>query len=190
MAEKRADVELPEGWRVENGQLIYEMDLQGWGVAVTSALAAPWDGPTRLEVNAHDVDAAVETDGITVELLRKLPMGEIRKQIKTLRAQLGYAVGPSGSGTVLTRVESQLEYALMAREYVRLVEQGFRSPITRLAEGWGLSRNTISGRIRRARLMDFLDGPKGKPADRLTEKSRRLLEEHESGQDSQEVRLP
>ncbi|MFZ3498020.1 hypothetical protein ACODT5_33170 [Streptomyces sp. 5.8] len=156
---------------------MFEMDLQGWGVAVVSDLGAPWDGPTSLEVTARDVDAVVETDGITAELLRKLPMGEIRKQLKQIRAQLGSAVSPGGSGVVLERVETDLEYALMAREYLRLVEQGFRSPIARLADGWGMSRNTISGRIRRARAMGFLDGPTGKPADRLTEKSRRLLEE-------------
>lgn len=64
----------------------------------------------------------------------------------------------------------------MAREYVRLVQQGYRSPVTRLATAWGLSRNTISGRVRRARAMGFLDGPPGRPANRLTEKARRYLE--------------
>lgn len=179
MADVRSDIELPEGWWVEGTSLRYQCDLRGWALIVEFRLDLGWmDGPAQLTVNVHDVDASEETNGITADLLRSIPMGEIRKTGTRLRAELGYAVGPSGSGVVLTRVETEEEYALMAREYLSLVQQGFRSPITRLADGWGMSRNTISGRIRRARAMGFLDGPAGKPADRLTEKALKLLEEH------------
>ncbi len=182
-------MELPDGWRVEGDSLIYEQDLRGWGLVVTFRLDLPWmDGAAELGIVVHDVDAAIETDGITADLMRSIPMGEIRKTGIRLRAQLGHAVGPSGSGVVLNRVETDLEYALMSQVYMQLIEQGFRSPISRLADSWGMSRNTISGRIRRARAMGFLDGPVGKPADRLTEKSLSLLE-GQSGNGSQEVRL-
>ncbi|MCC9311776.1 hypothetical protein LN042_32720 [Kitasatospora sp. RB6PN24] len=172
-------MELPDGWRLEGTKLTYAHDLSGWALEVTFRLDLLWmDGPAELSVVVHDVDASEESNGLTADLLRSIPMGEIRKTGVRLRSQLGYAVGPFGSGVVLDRVETDLEYALMSEVYIQLIKQGFRSPISRLADGWGMSRNTISGRIRRARAMGFLDGPAGKPADRLTEKSRSLLEGH------------
>jgi hypothetical protein len=168
---------LPEGWRVKGDQLIHETELHGWKLTVVSLLDAPWDGPASLCIEPPDDPAnAVGTDGITAELMRSISLAEIRRTAKELRARLGRSADEATTAAVLHRVETEREYALMAREYVRLVRQGYRSPVTRLASAWGLSRNTISGRIRRARAMGFLDGPPGKPADRLTEKARRHLE--------------
>ncbi|MBK3576222.1 hypothetical protein JHN63_20855 [Streptomyces sp. MBT65] len=186
MTSERGDAELPEGWRVDGDLLVHEAELHGWRLTVVSVLGAPWDGPSSLRIDPPaDLDAVAGTDGITAELMRSISMAEIRRTTKELRARLGYAIDGARSGVVLDRVETEQDYALMSREYVRLVEQGYRSPITRLATAWGMSRNTISGRIRRARAMGFLDGPPGKPADRLTAKSRRCLEreEHEPSRD-------
>jgi hypothetical protein len=141
-----------------------------------SLLAAPWDGPAILHIEPSEDPYLVGTDGITAELMRSISLAEIRRTAKELRARLGRPTDEGAGVAVLHRVETGREYALMAREYVRLVQQGYRSPVTRLASAWGLSRNTISGRIRRARAMGFLDGPPGKPADRLTDKARRHLE--------------
>lgn len=177
---------LPEGWRVDGDDLVHEAELHGWRLTVVSVLSAPWDGPTSLRIDPpDDLDAVVETDGITAELMRSISMAEIRRTTRELRARLGRAADGSVAGGVLERVETDHDYALMSREYVRLVEQGYRSPITRLAMAWGMSRNTISGRIRRARATGFLDGPPGKPADRLTDKAKRFLEgeRHGAGRD-------
>ena len=185
MARERGDVVLPDGWRVDGDDLVHEAELHGWRLTVVSVLGAPWDGPTRLRIDPpEDLNAVIETDGITAELMRSISMAEIRRTAKELRARLGRAADGSVAGGVLERVETDHDYALMSREYVRLVEQGYRSPVTRLATAWGMSRNTISGRIRRARAMGFLDGPPGKPADRLTEKARRGRggEKREAGQ--------
>ncbi|MGQ4384978.1 hypothetical protein [Streptomyces sp. SAS_270] len=177
MKREREDGTLPEGWRVEGEDLVHETELHGWKLTVVSVLSAPWDGPTSLRIDPpENVDVAIETDGITAELMRSISMAEIRRTTKELRARLGRATDVSVAEGVLDRVETEHDYALMSREYVRLVEQGYRSPVTRLATAWGMSRNTISGRIRRARAMGFLDGPPGKPADRLTAKARRCLE--------------
>ncbi|MDN3023021.1 hypothetical protein [Streptomyces sp. S.PB5] len=161
-------------------QLIHEAELHGWRLIVVSLLDAPWDGPTSLRIEPPDDPAVVVgTDGITAELMRSISLAEIRRTAKELRVRLGRSADEAATSAVLHRVETEREYALMAREYVRLVQQGYRSPVTRLASAWGLSRNTISGRIRRARAMGFLDGPPGRPADRLTEKARRHLEGEE-----------
>ncbi len=179
-SEREDDVELPEGWRVDGEQLVHEAELHGWRLTVVSILGAPWDGPSSLRIDPPtDLDSVVGTDGITAELMRSISMAEIRRTTKELRARLGGAIDGSQAGAVLDRVETDHDYALMSREYIRLVEQGYRSPITRLATAWGMSRNTISGRIRRARAMGFLDGSPGKPADRLTSKARRCLEGEE-----------
>lgn len=162
---------------MDGDQLIHETELHGWKLTVVSLLDAPWDGPSSLCIEPPDDPAnAVGTDGITAELMRSISLAEIRRTAKELRARLGRSADEATTSAVLLRVETEREYALMAREYVRLVQQGYRSPVTRLASAWGLSRNTISGRIRRARAMGFLDGPPGRPADRLTEKARRHLE--------------
>lgn len=171
---------------MDGERLIHEAELHGWRLTVVSVLGAPWDGPSSLRIDPPaDLDEVAGTDGITAELMRSISMAEIRRTTKELRARLGYAIDGAQTGAVLDRVETDLDYAMMALAYVRLVEQGYRSPVTRLSTAWGMSRNTISGRIRRARAMGFLDGPPGKPADRLTRKARRCLEgeEHEPDQD-------
>ncbi|MEU0584773.1 hypothetical protein [Streptomyces sp. NPDC006132] len=169
--------ELPEGWRLDGEQLVLEAELHGWKLTVVTLLSAPWDGPASLRIDPpDDPRAEVGTDGITAELMRSISLAEIRRTARELRARLGRSAADATTAAVLHRVETERDYALMAREYVHLVQQGYRSPVTRLASAWGLSRNTISGRIRRARAMGFLDGPPGRPADRLTEKARRHLE--------------
>ncbi|PZH15754.1 hypothetical protein C1I97_07560 [Streptomyces sp. NTH33] len=105
--------------------------MLGWKLAVLSLLEAPWDGPTSLRIEPpDDLHATVGTDGITVELMRSISLAEIRRTAKELRARLGRSVDGATAMTVLHRVETEREYALMAREYVRLVGLGYRSPVT------------------------------------------------------------
>ncbi|MFI7012060.1 hypothetical protein [Streptomyces sp. NPDC050145] len=170
-------VNLPEGWSLDGERLVHEAELHGWRLTVVNRLDAPWDGPTSLCIEPpDDLGAGVGTDGITAELMRSISLAEIRRTTKDLRARLGRSTGAATTAAKLSRVETEQEYALMAHAYVQLVQQGYRSPVTRLASAWGLSRNTVSGRIRRARAMGFLEGSPGKPADRLTGKARRHLE--------------
>ncbi|CAM5583753.1 hypothetical protein SSPIM334S_02049 [Streptomyces spiroverticillatus] len=186
MTDAHGDGGLPPGWRVDGDDLVHEAELHGWRLTVVSELGAPWDGPSSLRIDPpSDPDAARETDGITAELMRSISMAEIRRTTKELRARLGRSADGTEAGAVPDRVETEHDYAVLARAYVRLVEQGYRSPVTRLATAWGTSRNTVSGRIRRARAMGFLDGPPGRPADRLTAKARRCLEgaEHEQSRE-------
>lgn len=162
---------------MDGDRLVHEAELHGWKLTVVTLLDAPWDGPASLSIEPPDDPGVVlDTDGITAELMRSISLAEIRRTAKELRSRLGRSADEATVAAVLQRVETEREYALMAREYVRLVRQGYRSPVTRLASAWGLSRNTISGRIRRARAMGFLEGPPGRPADRLTGKARRHLE--------------
>jgi hypothetical protein len=116
-------------------QLVYEAELLGWKLTVLSLLDAPWDGPTSLRIEPpDDLHATVGTDGITVELMRSISLAEIRRTAKELRARLGRSVGGATAMTVLHRVETEREYALMAREYVRLASIFLDGPPTELAD--------------------------------------------------------
>lgn len=123
-----------------------------------------------------DLDGSLETDGITFDVLRDVPLQEARRVISAYGPRLRQALGLAQAASHLPeRVETDLDYARMAKRYVELVETGRRNPIGELAELAGVSRNTMSARIRRARDKGFLEGPEGKPATHLTSKAREVL---------------
>ncbi len=68
-------------------------------------------------------------------------------------------------------------YAALARDYMHLVELKERHPVTRLAELQGVDRETVRARVKEARKRELLAGPPGRPANKLTEKAQRILQE-------------
>ncbi|MGK5684775.1 hypothetical protein [Actinoplanes sp. URMC 104] len=153
-------------------------DVHGWTVVVAGSLGAPWDGPDEINVRFTEieaVDSVVDSDGITGEILRAIPLGDARKRIKAIKDEWRREQGHHDA--VAARVETDEEWARFAREYVALVKEGQRHPIRHMAAMTGISRNTLSARVRRARERGFLEGPAGKPADRLGARAAEILRE-------------
>ncbi|MCZ9349184.1 hypothetical protein NGM36_05145 [Streptomyces mutabilis] len=112
MTSATSSADLPEGWRLDGEQLVHEAELHGWKVTVVTLLNAPWDGPASIRIDPpDDPQARVVTDGITAELMRSMPLAEIRRTARELRARLGRVTGEDAAGVVLDRVETEREYA-------------------------------------------------------------------------------
>jgi hypothetical protein len=183
--------ELPQGWRLyayerggEPAIIEGRFDVgEGCYALVEAHVHAPFNGPTRVTVMAETTDAANQSDGVTVEMMRAVPLGEARRVITEWVNRIRAEVSPETSPAPLpARVESPRDYALVAREYVRLMDTGERRPIEVMAQAWGVSRNTASARVRRARnrgLLMQMGHTTGRLSARLTEAAEELLREDE-----------
>lgn len=180
-------VGLPRGWELREHAHSGSVDLigvyrvQGWTIFISCDIKSPFMGPDELNIrltSADDIPSAIETDGITVDLLRIIPFGEARRIIAEWKPRLlAELYGIGEPEPVPDRIESEHDYALVAREYIRIVKTGDRRPIDTLARAWGLSNKTVSARILRARKMGLLEGEPRKPANKLSAKAMRLLDE-------------
>lgn len=154
------------------GKVTVTYDVRAWRVTFTASPGRPFDGPEELHVfltNVAAVESAIESDGLTTDLLRVLPLADARKRIRALQ--------PPEPFDIPAKVETDAEYARFAAAYVDAVRAGKRRPIERLQAATGVSRNTLSARVRRARERGFLTGQPGQPADQLTDKATRLLDQ-------------
>ncbi|MEZ0166945.1 hypothetical protein AB2L27_19495 [Kineococcus sp. LSe6-4] len=116
--------------------------------------------------------AVEETDGITTEVVRSLPLAEVRGEFG--RLGLDWLRREYDLAAVLGRVETPEQWARFAMIYVN-VALGTRNPLQFLAGESGISRNTLSARVRRCREMGLLTRPNGKSLGSLTKDARRLL---------------
>jgi hypothetical protein len=158
---------LPPGWTLypatrydgQPADLIGVYDVQGCTVTISADLRAPISGPMEVRIREEfdNPEEIKERDGITLEVLRAVPLGDARKILAEWLPRLRAAFYPDDAPQPLPeRVETQHDYALVAAEYVRLVRSGERRPIHMMAEASGVSRNTVSARVRRARHMGLL----------------------------------
>ncbi|MFC4536622.1 hypothetical protein [Sphaerisporangium dianthi] len=175
---------LPENWHitdVHEGQPLTLTGIYfvlGWRVAVYANLNAPWDGPVGLQIDVRDeegIGSAIESDGITVDVLRSIPLGEARKVIADISKQVRERAGKPRLPELPRRLETPHHYAVVAQAYIQAVEAGRKNPILYLSDLWGISKNTMAARIKKAREMGLLSGEEGKTADRLTDKAREIL---------------
>ncbi|MEU8403191.1 hypothetical protein AB0C28_49130 [Nonomuraea sp. NPDC048892] len=160
------------------------------GVEVTFMAQPRWitNGPLRvtLDITPYDTESAeraLDTDGITVQVLRSVPLGEARRIIGEWGDRIRERFYPELLPLPIpSRVESEHDYALVAGAYVQLTHRGERKPVQAMAEAAGVGRDTMSARIRRAREMGLLVtyGP-GKPGGELTPKAAALLTELREG---------
>lgn len=160
------------------------------GVHVTFTAEPRWltNGPlsVSLDITPYDTESAhraLDTDGITLQVLRSVPLGEARKVIAEwgdrIRERFYSELMPP---PVPARVTSEYDYALIAAAYVRLTSMGERHPLQALAEAAGINRETMSARLRRARLLGLLISyGAGKPGGELTDKAAALLNESKEG---------
>ena len=162
--------ELPAGWKLYAYQAggepailkaTYEL-AEGCIALVEAHVHAPYNGPTRVTVLAENEDAANQSDGITTEMMRSVPLGDARKTITYWVNRIRSEIDPESQPASLPeRVETPEDYARVAAEYVRLINSNERRPIEVMAQAWGVSRNTTSARVRRARDKGYLVQRKG-----------------------------
>lgn len=155
-----------EGVNDQDAYVVYE--VSGWTVTMRSGLAAPYNGADDVSfrtTTVEGVEAAVETDGLTIDVIRKVPLSDARKRLALLKRTCR-AVGVERE-EMTDRLATPEDWARFAQTYVTLVQAGTRHPVEELRLKYSVSRNTISARVRRARDRGFLDGDPGKPANRL-----------------------
>ncbi len=153
-------------------------DVLGWTVAITLDLWVPWDGPSSLRIYVTDVEgveSAVESDGITVDVLRSIPLGEARRVIADISRQVREITEQPTLPKLPRRLETPHHYAIVAQAYIQAIEAGRKNPILYLSQLWDISKNTMAARIKKAREMGLLSGEEGKTANRLTDKARKVL---------------
>ncbi|WP_147268781.1 hypothetical protein [Sphaerisporangium album] len=175
---------LPENWHISEvhkgqpNQFVGYYDVLGWTVAISSNLFAPWNGPVGLSIYVTDeegINSACESDGITVDVLRSVPLGEARRVIADIAKQVREKQGSPNLPQLPRRLETPHHYALVAQAYIQAVEAGRKNPILYLSQLWDISKNTMAARIKKAREMGLLSGEEGKTANRLTDKAREIL---------------
>ncbi len=169
---------LPAGWSLSDGGrwLTGRYEREDWAVEIAADLLAPRTGPSSIRI---DYDGQ-ESDGITLDVLRAVPLGEARRILADLVPKLRAAVAPERAPAKLPeRVQDERDHALVAKAYVDLLAAGERRPIQVLADSAGISRNTVSARVRRAREAGLLDqtGTGAKLTAQLTAKAVELLNE-------------
>lgn len=146
-------------------------------------LHSPADGPETLRIEGRWQDApAGQMDGpwggITTDTLRAVPMQELRRRLADAAEEALRAEGDVPQ--IPARTDTPADLAAFCRVYVELVEAGHRKPLHRLSELTGVSRNTLSARIRRAREQGILTRPTSTEAGgTLTELGRSLLSAEE-----------
>jgi hypothetical protein len=96
---------------------------------------------------------------------------ELRRHLRALSKQYAAQPRPGRPG------RSDADYAIVAAEYVALVESAHRSPTQAMADRYEQNAQTIGRWLHIARQRGLLtDAPKGRAGGDLTDKARRLLE--------------
>ncbi len=173
----------------EHGDLVVEYRVMGWHVAVNSQRGAPWEGPDCIQVGwsstPEGFDAAIETDGVTTEVLRAIPLADARRRLRGLR--LAARLQEPDVPALASRLSGVRDLAEFAKVYADAVADGQRHPLKSLAELTGIPRNTLSARVRRARDEGLLTRPHGRHLGELTGKARGLLQDMDTNQRKERV---
>lgn len=171
-----------EGWdaHASNAFVVYRV-FDIWDIRITSELFGLDAGPEAMSIQpATGADGLVIEKSypdlvITTELLRSIPMQDARNRLArhklTRAAEEGY-VEP-----IPERFETDRDFAILADIYARRVEGGERNPLKNMAQLYGISRNTLSARIRLARERGLLTRPTKDDPGSLTLAGKKLLNE-------------
>lgn len=173
--------------RVRDGRAVVTYSVLGcWLVEVRAHELLPWDGPEELRVSfatdaesaESDVALADQTNGITTEVLRAVPLVDARKRLRRLRAK-SRARRLAGSREIPRRLETNQDWAAFAAAYADAVAAGNRQPLVHLSAELGVGRNTLSARVRRLRALGLLTRPDGDSLGELTPAAKALLKGNE-----------
>lgn len=139
-------------------------DLGGWVAVVRAHVSAPFDGPQEVRVllDMSDeglgdaVGLADASGGITAGVLRAVPLGDARKVLRRLRADV-LAGRDEGAYDLPDRMVSMEDWIVFARAYARSAARNPQQPLVHLTRATGLSINTINARLRRAQELGLLE---------------------------------
>ncbi|GAA4960480.1 hypothetical protein [Kineococcus glutinatus] len=172
----------PAGADPEVMEVEYQV-LGEWSVILRNSVTSPVYGPMHVDISIMGfrhpereacTEAIRKTDGITTEVMRAIPMNDARKRLARLIAT--HMKREDQVPDVPARLETPQEWAAFANVYAELVSQGHKQPLQYLVNLTGISRNTLSARVRRAREMGLLTTPEPGSLGRLTDKGMALLE--------------
>jgi hypothetical protein len=163
----------------------------GWREGVTlPARAGAWQviawwppgargGPQELRiVPARDADPQAVARGISTATLSAVPLTDLTAayaEVAPSVDQVADWLSSVQQEANRKRNRSPWFYALVAAEYVALVEAGERQPVQVMAAQTGKSSEAVRGWIRTARTMGYLTGEPGRTTGELTERARELL---------------
>ncbi|WP_344635793.1 hypothetical protein [Kitasatospora cystarginea] len=158
---------LPPEWRREGSELLWQRSYGPWLVTVTCLTVAPFFGPSDLSIRLNvggtleeidrSMSEALETDGIPASLLRQIPFAEIKAQARAaLSAEADWVMNEPWP--VPARCRSEVDYALLVAELVRMRATGTTAPQGELAARLGIGKATMSERVKRARELGLWDG--------------------------------
>lgn len=156
-------------------------DVDGWTATFASDYASPYFGAERLTVTAPKgpgpAGAAIESDGLTLDVLRVLPLREARTVIRSMKAKKRQAQTPIRP--LPKRLDGDADWTDFALAYRDAYAIDYRHPLKVLQERHDLSRGTVTTRVRLARENGYLAGPEGKPPNDLGPKAKAALKRRE-----------
>ncbi|MFD9483483.1 hypothetical protein ACFWBX_05670 [Streptomyces sp. NPDC059991] len=170
--------EAGQEWQRDGSEIVWTRFYGPWRVEARCPVAAPFNGPSELTIrlavggSAREVeegmDAALETDGIPANLLRQIPLAEIKAGARAaLATQDDRAMNEPYP--VPARCRTEEDYTLLVAELVRMRATGTTAPQGELAGRLGIGKATMSERIKRSKELGLWDG------QRLTDKATALL---------------
>ncbi|MET9532648.1 hypothetical protein ABZY02_19135 [Streptomyces sp. NPDC006649] len=167
-----------DDWRRDGSELVWHRTYGPWLVTARCPVGAPFNGPSKLTIRlaiggdedeiTEAMDQALETDGIPANLLRQIPLAEIKAGARAaLAKQEDRAM--NAPYPVPTRCRTEEDYTLLAAELVRMRATGATAPQGKLAGRLGIGKATMSERIKRSKELGLWDG------QRLTGKASSIL---------------
>jgi hypothetical protein len=138
-------------------------DLGGWFARIEADPNAPFDGPESvavyLDMSDEGIDDAIDmahaAGGVTAEVLRSVPLNDARKLLRRLRTDILAAVDKAAY-ELPERMTSLDDWIAFARAYASSAASNPLQPMIHLQRATGLSPNTLSARVRRARELGLL----------------------------------
>ena len=169
--------------------------IGSWAVTLWWPSDAVSGGPRAIYVEqAEDGDSQEIARGISSTTLRQIDIAEASEGVFDVLAKIQSFKSDLGDSREIYERLSQggitdLYLAVLAAQYVKIVDLGKRAPIKDLSMWSGKNEGTLKGHLREARKRGILTKVDGKAGGQLTEKAESLLEELKNGNSSEEVRL-
>lgn len=174
---KPQDTDLND-WQRDGNELVWHRAYGPWLVTARCPVAAPFNGPSELTIRlavggsedeiTEAMDQALETDGIPANLLRQIPLAQIKAGARAaLAKQEDRAM--NDPYPVPARCRTEEDYTLLVAELARMRATGTTAPQGELANRLGIGKATMSERIKRSKELDLWDG------QRLTGKASAIL---------------